>query len=1168
MPERGTATATILFTDVVGSTAVRVDLGDARSDRLFVDHLHQLADVVLRHGGRVVESGGEGVMATFEAASQAVRAAVALQIRVRQSSSDLAVRVGIAAGDVTWEDEECFGLPVITAARLQAAAEGGQILVSHTVRLLAGDRAGDRYESIGPLELEGLPERIDAYLVGWEAPERHSQVAAPPPPMPLALCARPADPFVGRTEAMAELSRVWHDASAASGRIVLIGGEAGAGKTRLATELARRVHAGGAAVLHGGCDADLALPYQPWVHALDQVLPDLPRASITDHLGARLAPLAQLLARVEQLVVYDRSASRSDPEAERYRLYDAFIAVLNETTSRWPTLVVLDDLHWAGPQTLALLRHVAHNGVPPGLVIVGTFRDTGDEITEPLAACLADLRRVDGMSRLRLGGLDAAAVEHFVAEVTGRELDDELRWLAAGLTDRSGGNAFFVGELWRLLVSSGAVERVDDGWVVRRPASATDVPDSVREVVAERLARLSPPARELVDLAALAGQRIDLQVMALAADVSAGELEGPVGELVAAGVLAAAPTTALVYQFAHAIVRDTVEEAIAPLARRRLHLAVARAIETAYEADRRSVLAELARHYTAAVPLGPIDKAAYYGRRAASQALRSAAYDEAIAHLEAVLGLLPASTERAAVLVELGSAQLRRGLYAASRDTCTRAFRAAAELGAVDVAAHAAIGFEDARHFPGAPGGPAVELLRAALALVGDESAPLHARLLASLGRALAHTGLTAEGVEAAELATDQARAVGDPESLIVALQAIVTTIDDPARLLAAAAELADLAERRGDPWSASYALCNRFRAFIALGQLDEAAAALDEFRPLSARGRFSTFMFMAHALDVVLALAAGDFAAAEAAADRAHASETDEDSPYRAGVYGMQMYAIRRAQGRLAEVAPIVRQVAATRERGSIWQPGLAALYVELGMREAARGVFDELARDEFAAVARDAIWPACLTFLAETCIALGDVDRAAALYDELAVYHSRNLMVGLTICFGPADRLLGGLAAVLGRVDDAEEHFRAALALAEGSRSPLWVAEAQFDWAATLEARGEHAQAADLRRQALTIAHSLGIGRLTKHAPPERPELRTTPAGRPAGMSERELEILRCVAEGLSNRAIGTRLFISPNTVANHVRSILQKTGCANRTEAASYAVRSGLTGSEPVR
>jgi DNA-binding CsgD family transcriptional regulator len=272
-----------------------------------------------------------------------------------------------------------------------------------------------------------------------------------------------------------------------------------------------------------------------------------------------------------------------------------------------------------------------------------------------------------------------------------------------------------------------------------------------------------------------------------------------------------------------------------------------------------------------------------------------------------------------------------------------------------------------------------------------------------------------------------------------------------------------------------------------------------------------------------------------------------------------MQMFAIRRAQGRLAEVALVVRHLVADTNGPAIWRPGLAALYAELGELDDARGVFESLAPARFAAVARDSMWPACLAFLAETCIAIADTERAAELYDELAAFGERNLMVGFTICLGPADRLLGGLAALLGRHDAAAAHFAAALALAERCRSPVWTAEVQADWATLLGVIGDEAGAARLRSQALTTARLIGMGRLTNRPAPAAPA--AAPPTRPDGMSDREIEVLRCVAEGLSNRDIGTRLFISQNTVANHVRAILRKTGCANRTEAASYAVRAGL-------
>jgi DNA-binding CsgD family transcriptional regulator len=279
--------------------------------------------------------------------------------------------------------------------------------------------------------------------------------------------------------------------------------------------------------------------------------------------------------------------------------------------------------------------------------------------------------------------------------------------------------------------------------------------------------------------------------------------------------------------------------------------------------------------------------------------------------------------------------------------------------------------------------------------------------------------------------------------------------------------------------------------------------------------------------------------------------------------VYGLQMYAIRRAQGRLAEVAPVLRAVTTMADPPPMWRPGLAAIYAELDMLDEAAQVFDRLAPHEFAVVPRDAVWPACLTFLAETCIALGDTERAPVLSAALVPYHRRNLMAGMTICFGPADRLLGGLAALSGRRVDAEAHFTDALALAEASRSPLWTAEVQYDFARFLASGGQQARAAVLGRAAISTARQFGIGRLAGRPVPGE----AAPAGRPEParadqLSEREVEVLALAAAGRSNREIGQRLFISPNTVANHMRAILRKTGTANRAEAASYATRQGLT------
>ncbi len=921
----------------------------------------------------MVKSGGDGVMASFGSASEAVNAAVALQEQVTRSTPALSVRVGIAAGDVAWEDDDCFGLPVVIAARLQATAEGGEILVSHIVRLLAGDRAGDRYEHIGAFDLKGLPDPVDAYTVGWIRPEARDEAGAAgvPPPLPLALTVAATHPLVGRDDAVTSIRQAWSDAQHGPGRIVLIGGEAGAGKTRLGAEVAAELHRASACVLYGGCDFDLAMPFQPWVHAIDQLLPALPHSTLTAEFIESITPLANLLPRADWLTPEARRMSL-DASAERYRTYGAFGALLGESSARWPTLVVLDDLHWAGTQTLALLRHLARAGLPAGLLVVGTFRDTGDEITDPLASILADLRRVEGVTRLRLIGLDTTAVERFVADAVSQPLDDDLRHLAARLAERSGGNAFYLGELWRHLVDVGTVSLDGVQWTVREEAETSSVPDSVREVVSDRLAHLSPSARRVAQLAALSGQRVDLQVLEAAGEISPDDLDAAVDDLVAAGLLVQVTGSALVYRFAHVLVRDTVVASVAPHARARLHRALAEAIETVHGADRRPVLAELAGHF--ALAGGPLDKIAYYGRRAAAQAMRAAAYDEAVEHLKIVLEKTPPSLDRSAALVELARAQVRQAAFDESRDACLEAFRIATELGDANAVADAAIGFEISMHVPGYPGGPGVDMLRVALDMLDEDALAKRAEVMASLGRALVYSGRSQEGLETSDAAVALAREVGDPEILSVALQAVASSSDDPLRQLAAGTELAEIAERLGDPWAASYATANLMRAYMILGRVDDAIEVQQRHRTTSAVGHFATFEFMTHAYDAVLALAAADFVGAEQAAERAQAKGAADDAPYDEGVYGLQMYAIRRAQGRLAEVEPVMRMIADSGDVAPMWRPGLAALYADLGMLDEARTVFESLAPDDFAAVMRDAVWPASLTFLAETCLALGD--------------------------------------------------------------------------------------------------------------------------------------------------------------------------------------------------
>jgi DNA-binding CsgD family transcriptional regulator len=277
-------------------------------------------------------------------------------------------------------------------------------------------------------------------------------------------------------------------------------------------------------------------------------------------------------------------------------------------------------------------------------------------------------------------------------------------------------------------------------------------------------------------------------------------------------------------------------------------------------------------------------------------------------------------------------------------------------------------------------------------------------------------------------------------------------------------------------------------------------------------------------------------------------------------------MFTLRRHQGRLGELAPVLGQFLDKASPGLAWQPGLAVLHCELGARDEARAVFEKLAASGFAAMPQDAIRIASLAYLAEVCVWLGDTVRAATLFDLLLPYAGRNLVFGAhTASFGAAARLLGMLATTLQRWDVAQQQFEYALQFDQCSGGRPWLAQSRLAYAAMLLRRGGSAdreRALPLLEAALGEARQLGMARLEQAVlDMQAGAVDAAPLPSLAGLSPREVQVLRLVAAGKTNQEIATTLFRSPNTVANHVRNILGKTQAANRTEASAFAARHRL-------
>jgi DNA-binding CsgD family transcriptional regulator/tetratricopeptide (TPR) repeat protein len=759
---------------------------------------------------------------------------------------------------------------------------------------------------------------------------------------------------------------------------------------------------------------------------------------------------------------------------------------------------------------------------------------------------------------MRVAGLSRREVGELVRLAAGVEAAPEL---TAAICQLTGGNAFLVTELWRELVDSGAVEVGVGGVRLVLPPSEIGTPETVREVVNQRLARLGPATTGLLQLAAIAGSDFELDTLRRASGLAEGPLLDAVDEAVQSGMLVEVPARRLAYRFAHELVRRALSDRLAAPRRAGLHLRVAEALEAGSNARNES-LADLAHHFAEAAPIGGADRAVEYNLRAAEAAAATLAFDEAIESLRVALELgITDPRERARASLELGDASHKAGRALDALDAFADTAELARELGDGDLLALAAVGFEEACWRPGIAGAGAVELLEESVA--ADVRPELRVRLLGGLARALDFLGEHERGALARDEAIALARAGGDRRGLAAVLAAAywsrgTSTIEEIAEMLAEARGIGD---QLGDAELRAEAMSWRVPAFVALGDHDAARRELAELLDVAARLNEPFRLHVAEHYASALALCDGDLAGAEAAAVRSQEWSQLLTGRDASGVYGIQMFSVRREQGRLAELAPLVRVVAADDRSGS-WAPGLVVLLAELGMEAEARRELARVAErlDEL----RPSLWLLSLAYLADASAAVGDEDLAGVVYRELEPYADTNVMVGhLVSCYGSADRYLGVLSSVLGEWERAERHFESALRLNRRLGARTWLAHTAYEYARMLLARrtgADRARAAALLNDAAGLADAVGIRALAARVGRLGPSV-SVPASFPDSLSRREVEILRLVARGLSNRDIGTELTISEHTAANHVRSILRKTGCANRTEAATYAHRRGL-------
>ncbi|MCD2192111.1 AAA family ATPase [Actinomycetospora endophytica] len=872
--------------------------------------------------------------------------------------------------------------------------------------------------------------------------------AAPVAPAAALLAERGGD-FVGRGGELSRLESVWDAAGALGARLVLLAGEPGVGKTRLAAELAERA-AREAPVLAGRCDEDLGVPYQPFVEALrDQVARGTPELLRTA-LGSRPGELARLVPEIAELLGDLDPPLRADPETERHRLFEAVASWLAAAGEGSRVLLLLDDLHWAARPTLQLLRHVTRSPLTTGLVVVATYRDTETGRGHPLTALLADLRRQPGVERMHLDGLGESAVAELLHGAAPEDSPVDAA-LARAIHAETEGVPFFVLEVLRHLTETGSLRSPD----ARLHLEAVGLPDGVREVMGRRLSRLAEATVEVLRIAAVVGPEFDPAVVRAAGGHDEDTVLDALEEAGEARLIVEVGDRAPRYRFAHALVRATVLDALTAARLASWHRRIAAAIEEQQPTVGTDQLAALAAHWSrAGGGAAERGKARAYAVAAGERAAAQLAHDEAVTWLRLAVDLLDAGDDpaRVGLLIALGEAQRRAG-DVAHRQTLLAAAGHARTLGDTEGLARAAIA-----NSPGSKPSvfgitdrERVAVLEAAVDAVGPTDSPTRARLLAVLALELFHTGDRARRLFLSDAALAIARRLGDPEVLADVLVARPFAIGGPDTLatrLSETGELVELARRLGDPVAVHRAWWTRFRVAVEVGDAAEADRCLDAEEELLAEVGQPTLEWMTGLQRVARALRRGD-PEAEVLLERVAAAGRATGQPDARLYHAIQLFQLRRDQGRVADAEEVVRQVVAGSPELPSIHAALAVLCAESGRPDEAGALVEALAPPDLGDLTVEASTMVTWVLCADVAVHLGDRRRAEQLARVLAPYPEQIAVWAVGLGVGSVASRLGRLAGLLGDAGLARAHRERALEIEERAQAPTWIARTRADWA-----------------------------------------------------------------------------------------------------------------------
>lgn len=932
-----------------------------------------------------------------------------LRLLATERLAEAALRLGRAAQAVadlnrlTAEHplrEEAWRL--LALALYQSGRQGDALAALRRARArLAADLGVDPGPALRRLEDDILAQA--AHLSAPAPALPRPPVAAAPARADSDLAPAAAGLYVGRDAELGQVSRSALDAAAGRMRIALVTGEAGAGKTALADRVTQRLAAEGWTVTAGRCPEHEGAPAAwPWAEALR-------------HL-ARTAPPAEPPAPAALLA--DSPAQDGDVAAARFRLHRAVAGYLEAVSRAAPLLLVLDDVHRADGETLAILADLAAELAASRILVLATYRPA--EVSEQLSGCLAALAAREPV-RVTLGGLDAGAAGELIQATCTRPVDRET---ARAIAERTGGNPFFIRETARLLDSEGAL------------AATTEVPAGVREVLQRRIARLPATAQTILQQAAVLGIETDADVLGQVADAD----ENVLLDAIEAGLLTGLITEpgAGRIRFAHVLVRDTLYDGLSRLRRSRIHARAAEAIERHNPGE----VAALAYHFAEA-GTDPV-KTARYCRLAAEQAEQRFAYHEAARLWEQAIACLDRASDtrardRLELVLGLVGALAQAGQLPRARSYRQDAIRAALPLDDPVLLARVITAFDVPRAWffreYGETDDELVGTVEQTLARLPPGDQPPRCRLLTTLALELAD-GDSERGYQASAQAVEMARRLGDPFLLTMALggrwvQSLGFLHDGLDERLRIGTELLALP---GKPVTAE-ALAHMMLMAASCGGSDFAAA--DRHAGQAAR--------IADRYDLPTVAAAVSIYRAMRAAldgDPAAAAELYQQAGAQMGRLGMRQHGAGLAiLGRSSLLIMQDRMAEITSELGG--DPRMPALFPELyalGLAAVGRAAEARALAAPLRPILRDRRWLFLTGIRGLLAIALDDRERAESAYQTLLPYAARPAGADtMLVTLWPVAQILGDLARYLG-IPAAQAHYEHALTIAGHAHAEPW--------------------------------------------------------------------------------------------------------------------------------